>query len=982
MRVRDLGALSVAVGTDEHPVAGTRGAAMLALLTINVNQRVSVDSLMAAAWGDSISPGAASTLASHVWRLRQLLEPGRDRRQSPAVLINDSDGYRLVGGPSTVDSLSFAEAAAEVRDLLVAGDAQAAVRRADAALALWRGQPYGGLAEADWAQSAVARLEELRGQLQECRIEGLLASGAVDTAISDLRPLTAAMPFRESLRALQMEALYRSGRAEEALNAYRQARQVLRDEIGIEPGAELKAMHERILRGDPALSRRVEPRPSPPRDVEVHLPYTLTPLVGRDDVLGPLSALVRGHRLVTITGAAGCGKTRVAVDVARAVAQDFPDGVWFVDLTAVSDLDLVVDVVVSTIGFAASAGATALQDLRRYLQTRRILLVLDNCEHVLPSVDQIVRVILGDSRSVPECCILTTSREPIGITGETVWTLEPLGLPDEDGQDATSAPAVQLFLQRLTALAPALDVDDHVIALAAQISVAVDGLPLPLELAAARALSHSLDDVAAQVTADLSRLGRVGRAPQDHRATVRSAIEWSHQLLSPAEQQAHRRLSVLPGAFTAGLAGALVGAAVHGQAGDADNLLAQLVHRSLLASEGSSRRGRPTAFRQLATVRSHALHALDDAGETQECVDRRDAWTTALIASRPPLGTAPEGDWDHALDDNYATVRATLARRLLDEPSAEGGRLTYPLTYYWYYRGRLVEGSRWLQLGHDLLRGGDPTDELLGRLSLSAVLALQRREDQVRPLLDGIGDQVRAVPSNRLVEVGEALAGLSVSCYTSEAYELLVNLDPVLRWVAAQAQDANVALLADAVGCCALLVAGQLEASVDLALSVHHRADAADHLAAGFISTAPLIIGALQAGRPDEGIPWVDRCATLQLRLGSGAIGMFTETKANFTVQLGDYAQAARMYAAARTATRRAAMGWPNRAMTPPLLALTRERLSRDDFERAWQEGEGLTVVDVFGAAGGPPPSGDHTFTGPALTERAEVGSPETSADR
>lgn len=262
----------------------------------------------------------------------------------------------------------------------------------------------------------------------------------------------------------------------------------------------------------------------------------------------------------------------------------------------------------------------------------------------------------------------------------------------------------------------------------------------------------------------------------------------------------------------------------------------------------------------------------------------------------------------------------------------------------------MVEGGRWLQLGHDVLQGGDPTDELLARLSLAAVLALQRRLDLVRPLLDGIGDQVRVVPSERLVEVGEVLAGLSVSCYTSEAYEILLDLDPVLRWVADRFPDANVALLADAVGCCALLVSGQLEAAVDLALSVQPRADAVNHLAAGFISTAPLIIGALRANRPEEGLPWVDRCAALQLQLGTGAIGMFIETKANFMAQLGDFAQAARMYAAAQTATRRAAMVWPNREPTRPLLALTRDQLSREEYERAWQEGEQLTAAAVFGA--------------------------------
>ena len=954
MRVRDLGALLVVIDAQQQPIAGTKASAMLALLTINANQRVSVDALMEAAWGERITAGAASTLTSHILRLRSLLEPGRDRRQPPSVLVNDSDGYRLVCGPSTVDSLLFAEAAGEVRDLLAAGHAERAVRRAESALGLWRGTPYGAFADADWASTAVARLEELRGQLQERRIEGLLASGAVDSALSDLPPLFAAMPYRESLRALQMEALYRGGRAEEALQAYSEARRILVDEVGIEPGPELQNLHHRILDNDPTLTPPAPRAAAAPRSVEVHLPATLTPLVGRADVVSRLTELLRTARLVTVIGAAGCGKTRVAVEVARAVAQEFPDGVWFVDLTAVADPDLVVDVTVSTIGFAGSAGATPLQDLRRYLQTRRVLLVLDNCEHVLDSVEQLVRVSLGDAEPTLESGILVTSREPIGIDAETIWTLEPLGLPDADAADnPAAAPAVELFLQRLASAAPTLPVDEQVLAHAAQIATAVDGLPLPLELAAARALSHSLDDIAVQVSADPTRLSRIGRGPQDHRATVRSAIEWSHRLLSAPEQLAHRRLSVLPGAFTADVAAAVIG----DEHFDADDLLAQLVHRSLLVSEGHTSEGargggRPTAFRQLATVRSHARHALDDVAETRLCLDRRDTWTAALVAERPPLGTAAEAEWYRRIDDDYAAVRATLARRLLDEPNAEGGRLASRLFYYWYYRERLVEAGRWLTLGHDIASGGDPTDALLARISLATGQSLQRRLDLARPHLDDLQELIRATPPERLVEVGEGLVGLAMALYVCEEPALLHELHSLLTWVVSEAANANLALLTDAVGCCSLLLSGHLEAAVALATSVQERAERSDNLTARWVSTAPLIIGALHAARPADGIPWADRCLATHLQLGTGSVGLFTETRANFTAQLGDYPQAARTYAASRIATLRAGMVWPNREHTHGLLALTRDKLSRADYERAWQEGEQLSLADLVGDSG------------------------------
>jgi DNA-binding SARP family transcriptional activator len=289
---------------------------MLALLTINVNRRVSVDALMDA---ERVTAGAASTLESHIWRLRQLLEPGRARRTASTVLVSDAGGYRLVAGDRSVDSLFFEELAAEVRDLLAAGHPAEAVTRADTALALWRGRPYGPLGEHDWARPAVARLDELHGQVRERWVEALLATGALDRALSDLEPLIAAMPFRETLRGLQMLALYRSGRGGQALQTCQKARRQLMEEIGTEPGVELQELHRRILDNDADLASGGQAG-APQPTVEVHLPASLTPLVGREDVRLRLGALVAERRMVTVTGAAGSGKTRVAVEVARTAA--------------------------------------------------------------------------------------------------------------------------------------------------------------------------------------------------------------------------------------------------------------------------------------------------------------------------------------------------------------------------------------------------------------------------------------------------------------------------------------------------------------------------------------------------------------------------------------------------------------------------------------------------------------------------------------
>lgn len=738
MRVRDLGTLIVAVDADERAVTGTKGAAIFALLVINSNQRVSVDALIEAAWGDHVTAGAASTLESHIWRLRQLLEPRRSRFQTPTVLLSDNAGYRLIANSGTLDSLSFADSASQVRGLLMSGQPQPALTLADQALSLWRGQPFGNMATAEWAQPAVAQLEELRGQLQEHRTQALLNDRQYELALADLPALIAAMPFREPLRAQLMEALHRSGRTQAALDAYQEARDFFIDELGVEPHDQLRTLHQQILQNDPALtSPRQRPVPALAvpaarrRNPSAHLPAATSALVGREQELVELQTLVQTEPLVSVVGPGGCGKTRIAVEVGRRVAADFPDGTWFVDLGSVTDPDLVGDAVASTIGLSATPGATLLEEVRNYLTSRRVLLVLDNCEHVLSQAAGLVTVALAGAAS--SSCFLITSREPLSVDGEMVWTLAPLRLPDQDANETPEqAPAVDLFLRRLKEAAPGIEVTPAVLQMAAEICVGVDGLPLAIELAAAHARSYSLADILDQVRHDSSQLGRLGRGPGDHRATLQSSVEWSYQMLEPGEQYAHRRLSVLPGGFSVALAEAVVGA----ESGDPVGLvLARLTHRSLLSSNGVLQPARPTMFRQLSAVRSHALHALGQSGEQAQCLKARDDWTVDLLRSRPRLGTRAEREWHLRIDDDYPTIRATLSRHLIDHPAPVGAELASALISHWYYRDQMIEGGRWLQLAVAAAGDDAPTIRLMALIALAATLATQSQIEPARLLI-------------------------------------------------------------------------------------------------------------------------------------------------------------------------------------------------------------------------------------------------------
>lgn len=957
MRVRDLGPLVIDEDGRERPVVGTKGAAMLALLAIHVNEQVSVDALTEAAWGGRGSAGAASTLLSHIWRLRQLLEPDRRSGQPPQVLLNDAGGYRLVGSPASVDSLFVAEASARVRDALAAGRLEEALRSADGALARWRGRPYGRAADADWAAPAVARLAELREQLQERRIAALVGLGALDTALSDLRPLIAARPFHESLRALQMQALHRAGRTEAALEVFHDARRTLVDEIGIEPGRDLQVLHRRILDGDPDLAGAPPAEsgpptasgvPTPPRTVGtaagIHLPPTLTPLIGRETETPRLRRLVTEHRLVTVSGPAGCGKTRLAVEVARGCADGFEDGVWFVDLVGVDDPGLLIGVVASTIGFVPTAASTPLAELRRYLADRRVLLVLDDCDHLLPAVAEVVQALVEDQTGPARCHVLLTSRERLGLAGEVGWALEPLTVPGPGDADPGDGSAVRLLVDRLRAADPTLELDQSAMDDVRRICVALDGLPLPLELAAARAPTFSLAEIAEQVTADPGRLRRPGRSGPDHGATLHSTIDRSYRLLTDRERTAHRRLSVLPGPFTGAAAAAVLAA----DGIDTEDTLVELVHRSMLARLGPTRPGQRSRFRQLVTVRGHARTALRADGTITEVEDRRDRFVAALAARRPRLGTTGEPHWFDELDDDEAAVRATLTRRLVDRPGRVDGLLAVPLAFYWYYRGRLVEATRWLTLEHDLLREGDPRDLVLARLALAAILTLQGHHGQARPHLDAAVAALPPPGDDRVEAAMELLVGLMAAAWVTDHHALITEAYRYLRGLAGHTDTPHLRLLTDAVEVMALAVDGRMDAAVAGAAAVQERAADEGVPMAIWLVSGPPLASALFSGRAEAGIPWAERCMGAHFPSGTGAGGAFIETRADFAAQQGDLPLAARLYGAAHAITRRVGMRWPWRDLSAQLLGQVRDGLSESDFDALWRAGQSLGPLEVL----------------------------------
>ena len=939
MRVRDLGPLLVEADGVERPCPGTKQAAILATLAIHANRRVAVEDLVVAGWGYD-ADASTSSVENHLWRLRRILEPTRPRALA-SCLASDAGGYRLTIPPDDVDSRRFERLAAMTRE---DADPTATLRHCEEALGLWRGSPYEVVAHATATAAVVARLEELRGQVAERRLAALLALGRPDRVLVDLEPLQLDHPFRERLWALRMSALADLGRTEEALATFRRVRALLRDELGLEPGRELQELHRAVM-----AQEQVPEAPAPvaapaPR----HLPTRPGTLVGRDRELAELAGALGTATLTTITGPGGCGKTRLAIQAARDEAARFADGVWFVDLTEVVAGRPVADMIVSRLGLLP--GDTGPEGvLRAFVRDRQALVVLDNCEHVIDAVATLVEDLLGgDVRAT----LLATSREPLDVDAEDVRALGPLSL--EPGADGPS-PAAELFLARAGGGDVGGDGGGDVggdVALVERICRAVDGLPLAVELAAARARSFTLAEIAEQVTTDPGGLGRVGRGAAGHRRTVREAIEWSHRLLETDEQVVHRALSVLPGPFTLPAAAAVVGPAL--DVADVPTLLARLEHRSLLVATPPPRPGRSTVFRQLDTVRAHGRHHLAASGDEARTLHRRDAWVLGVLAARPPLGRSAEADWYDLVEGNWPVVRATLDDLLTGPPDPRALRLGAELLWFGYYRTRVHEVGRWLDRAAPA--AGTGADGLTVRFARAGARILLGDLEGGGPMLrDALAhlaavDVAAADPAalRAMVEIAFAGAG---SAWTHNAWDLLGLGCDHLAPVAAALDDADITLVLEAFATARGLGAvdpGTLAALSVRATAIHDRAVGRDNVCAIWVSCAVNNIVAQLVGDADAGVTWTERLIVATCRMGSGGTGVYVEAMANLLVMRGEPEEAAVWYSSAYTQTRRAGMVWPAREHTPGLMDRARAELPADLHERAWREGAALTTDELM----------------------------------
>ena len=882
---------------------GPKQRALLAALLLE-RGTVSDVRLVDALWGERPPASAAHALQVYVSELRK----------AGIAIERHGDGYWL--RPERLDAAEFEGLLETATSHRASGRHEQALAALEEALALWRGPALVGLEDAA-AAGERGRLDDLRVAALEDRAESALALGRT-LDLPELEPLVVEHPLRERLRGLLMLGLYRAGRQAEALDAYADIRHAL-DELGLEPSAELRALQGAILRQDTALD--VEPESVRQRR---HLPAPTTSFVGRRAEVDAVTGLLRGEtRLVTLTGPGGAGKTRVALRAAHELADAFADGAWFVGLAALVDPALVRPAIAQTLGLAE-------ETLEEELRDRAILLLLDNFEQLLDAAPVVGELL----QAAPRLSVLTTSRAPLHIYGEHELAVPPL--PQLDAE--------KLFVGRAAAAGRELPSGP----LVAEICGRLDGLPLAIELVAARTAELTPAELVSSLDNRLELASRGARDLPERQRTLRATIGWSHDLLSPSEQVLFACLGAFAGGFTREAALTVCEA-------ESDALASLLEHNLIRRSDD----GR---YRMLETIREYAVERLRGSGAEHE-VRLRHAHHFLEFGDDLAAALAGEG-----VDEAYATFerehdnfRAALAF------SGNAGRkelrirLAAAVAHFWLVRGHLAEGRAWLDETLALKGEAEVPRELYAQV-LRKLATLEWRQGDFDPasehaeaalplLADGVDENERY---RLLILLGCIEYSRRSSEGAKEWWQQSADLARSLQ------NDAHLSLALGNLGVILFerddyrAAAAVYEESVDAARRVEHREYLANALMG--LGDAQIRLGELDAGR-SRLLESLELYASLgfQDRIASNCVWLAPAFE-----QERDFESAARLLGAAAGIRNRtgASLDWQEQEYLDGLIGRLRAAFGESPFENAFRTGETApdsVVQDVLALSGSRP---------------------------
>ncbi|MFD7584343.1 BTAD domain-containing putative transcriptional regulator [Kitasatospora sp. NPDC059811] len=764
------------------PLGGARLRALLTALALRQGRPVPADLLVDEVWEAEPPQDSSAALQTLVGRLRRTV--GRDEIGSGPA------GYWLTD-PAT-DLAEFQRLGAEGRRALDTGDHALAAERLRAALALWRGP---ALADLPDRSGPAARLETQREEARRHRITAELGLGRAAELVAELTELCERQPLDEPLQQLMIRALHESGRTAEALRHYERTRRALAEELGVDPGRQLQALYATLLTPAevepapaptapataPATVPAPEPIPAPPAAersgalqpprVGGNLRGRLTSFVGREGDLAALRGTLTNSRLITLTGPGGSGKTRLSIEAGRAEqsAGHWPDGVWVAELAPLESPDAVPAAVVSALGLREivlhSGGMVAeviekraedpVRRLVEHCGHRRMLLVLDNCEHLIQAAADLADVLLAEC---PELTVLATSREPLGVPGETVLPVEPL--PDPV--------ALRLLTERATAARPGFDPDTDPAA-CAEICRRLDGLPLAIELAAARLRVMTARQIADRLDGRFALLTAGSRTLLPRQQTLRAVVDWSWDLLGKRERAVLRRLSVFAGGWQLEDAEAICADGTEVVGGEVADLLLSLVDKSLLVADLDD--GSLPRYRMLETIHEYATERLAESEEERDATGARHlAHFRSVVATAFLNMHGPQQlHWLTVLERELDNVRAAL-RRAIDLGDEEQSLvLTLGMSWYWSLRGYSMEARGWydavaalgpdpfgpqppVPLERDVLSYGLPMPEGVVE-EARRLLAMYRLMGMFEGNLDVLGNPVAIAVAEQLLDV-------------------------------------------------------------------------------------------------------------------------------------------------------------------------------------------------------------------------------------